>query len=1139
MKKRILFIVYLSILQVFVKYSFAQTINWVGMVNSSGNAFPDAKMVIDNNGNIYLVGWFSGTADLDPSPNTFNLTANGLSNDIFLAKYDTNGTLVWAFSMGGGNSPDYLYSMEIDANNNLYIAGFIESSVDFDPSPSNTVNLSAGGFIAKYNSNGALIWAKTIETKVIGADRSNIQAKAMNIKDNYLYLGGSILGTVDFDPNPSEVLLSNNITWTIRDAFFAKYDLDGNLLFAKQLASTQSVYSSPASYSEISQITVDENQNIYVAGALNLRPVDFDPGIGTFVMQGSGSAILPSSIFFGKYDNNGNLVWVNMIDGDGNEDIRGISLSTTGQVYICGMFTSNNLDFDPSNNSYSLNAGGIGRNDMFLAKYDNGGNFIWAKQLGDMGGSNIELLLTMEIGLDGSLYLGGGLLDANSDLDPSAGMLTFSYLSNNAFIGKYTSEGNVIWVRTIGGSGAVVRKIAVSSSEDIYFTVGLYDTGAVLFDACPSSLSSSNFKNTLLGKYSLQAPNRIVTTSETFGGDYNQLTIKNGGKLTMNCDLRITGNIIIESGGSLETNQYTISGSGNFDLQAGSSLIIGSNAGITLSGNSGAVQVSGTRTYHTEANYEYKGTASQQTGNGLPATIPNLVVNNTNGVQLTNNLGVKNLVHIKNGFLQSNGKLTLLSTANYTAMVFNENGNVQGNVIVQRFVKYDPTATFPVTPTAGAGYHYFSSPISNGKVSEFADDISLVLNSTYDFVVPYTGAFPTFYRYNESKVGNTSPNDVFEKGWESPANDTEALVRGKGYIAHLPTGATVDMTGTLNSGNIFLAVSRGTGQNAGWNLIGNPYPSPLKISSFLTTNGSKLENQAIYRRIPIAPYAGQWATYINGIGVNGGNQDIATMQGFFVRAKNNNSLTFNNAMRPTTYQETTFFRTEDENNVKLGLLRLYLSGNEGTDETVVYFQAGATPHFDGEFDAYKVQLNGGNTPSIFTQAENINLSINGLAEVDTTLMLPLQLYINKAGNYTISTKEMLYFPADVSIYLVDKELNIEQDLRTKANYVFSSATGAISKRFALLFKKAPVSLVAEESIAIYPNPAHEQITIHFKNTKLEYQSIKLYDLTGKLMAIYENLVKKYQIDLSAYQKGMYFLEIEGVNNKVVKKVVKQ
>jgi hypothetical protein len=634
----------------------------------------------------------------------------------------------------------------------------------------------------------------------------------------------------------------------------------------------------------------------------------------------------------------------------------------------------------------------------------------------------------------------------------------------------------------------------------------------------------------------------IVTNTQTNQGDYANVIIKNGGTLTLGGNISTQSSFIIESGGSLITNCNIVSGIGNFVLQNGGSLTICTAAGITQTGATGDIQVLGSRSFATDATYIYQGTVAQQTGNALPTTILNLEINNNQDVTLTQSLNIKRFLNLANGDLDATTGLTLLSTATQTAMVAQRtdgSNRIIGIVTVQRHITGHPAGF------QGIGYHYFSSPVQNSKVSEFADDMPLVLNPNYDFVNTYTGAFPNFFRYNESKVQPNAPDNIFEKGWESPANQNEDLLPMRGYIANIQNANTVDFVGELNNGALSSTLTRGSSPNSGWQLMGNPYPAPISWTNVVGLNPQI--DGAVWRRIPMGQYAGIWATFANGVGVNGGTDEIPVAQGFFVRANADNiPFVMNNSIRLNTYSNPTFFRTEEtESAKKEGLIKLEVSQNNLKDETAIYFEDGATERFDFRYDAERVQYNSGGFPSIFSiSKDSRNLAINGLPSFKEDYQIPLTLYTFNSGRHQFKLNELAYFKNNVQVFIEDKLLDKVHNIRQDNEYSFEVSNAGFQKdRFVLRFTNKVTEKGDLISLAVYPNPNQGDLNLRLFS---EYQGeifIKVYDQMGKVrktMTINKNRnLFELRLDLQGLESGIYIIEtIDNQGRREEKRVVK-
>jgi len=205
---------------------FAQELSWIKAAGGT-NGDRGRGIAVDSAGNSYVTGYFSGTATFSTSP-LVQLTSAG-SFDVFIAKYDSNGSLVWAKSAGGiGN--DQGGGIAVDSTGNSYVTGAFEGTATFSTSP--LVQLTASGpdvFIAKYDTDGALVWAKRAGGS--GVDES--LGIAVDSVGNS-YVTGYVSGTATFSTSPLVQLTSTGSF----DVFIAKYDSSGSLVWAKSAGGT-------------------------------------------------------------------------------------------------------------------------------------------------------------------------------------------------------------------------------------------------------------------------------------------------------------------------------------------------------------------------------------------------------------------------------------------------------------------------------------------------------------------------------------------------------------------------------------------------------------------------------------------------------------------------------------------------------------------------------------------------------------------------------------------------------------------------------------------------------------------------------------------------------------------------------------
>jgi len=143
-----------------------------------------------------------------------------------------------------------------------------------------------------------------------------------------------------------------------------------------------------------------------------------------------------------------------------------------------------------------------------------------------------------------------------------------------------------------------------------------------------------------------------------------------------------TISVYVYSGTTLDVVNNPLMGSGSFNLLAGAGLIIRDAGGITSSGATGVIQMTGTRTYNAEADYFYMGTIAQSTGNGLPANVHDLTVDNANGVTLTNPVTVNGIYYEVAGALSSPPSVDGYRSVDQNYLSFEESGEIVNNFSV-------------------------------------------------------------------------------------------------------------------------------------------------------------------------------------------------------------------------------------------------------------------------------------------------------------------------------------------------------------------------------------------------------------------------------------------------------------------------
>jgi hypothetical protein len=431
------------IIVLFCLDTMAQPIyQWAGNIGP-GNSDNAKGIAVDALGNVYVAGEYSGTSDFDLGVGTFNMTGAG-SGDIFFAKYSSSGALIWAKSIGGSGN-ETLYRLALDTSGNVYIVGYYTGTVDFDPNGGIT-NLSGvggtEGYFAKYNSSGSLVWAK----KIAGTLSDGVMGITADNAGN-VYVTGYFSGTVDFDPGLG---IQNLTSVSGIDGFIGKYDVGGNYIWANSIGGS--------GQDKGSDIVVDGSGNCYALGKFTVI-VDFDPGAGTANLTSAGA----EDIYLAAYTSGGNYIWADRMGGTASDGNVGTSivLDASGNLHIGGEFNGT-ADFDPGVSVANLiSAGGT---DIFLAGYDSGGNYIYAKRIGSTGTDYCR-----DIAESGGQVFITGVFSGTVDFDPAAGTANLVDAGfGDVFFGKYDLFGNYTWANKIGWT----------SGEEGY---GIYSDGAAVY----------------------------------------------------------------------------------------------------------------------------------------------------------------------------------------------------------------------------------------------------------------------------------------------------------------------------------------------------------------------------------------------------------------------------------------------------------------------------------------------------------------------------------------------------------------------------------------------------------------------------------------------------------------------------------
>jgi hypothetical protein len=384
------------------------------------------KITIDNTGNLYIIGEMSDI-------NTFTIgntvmTSWNQDYDIFIAKYDSSGNPLWAKSFGGHMEEDG-YGITADMNGNVYITGsFASSIISFDSTI--LTNLHSGKsdmFIAKFNTSGDLLWAKSA-----GGNDFDIASCIVVDSSSNVYISGSFWSPfIVFD---SDTLMNSNTYGN--NYFITKYNSQGNILWIK---------SAVGRGSGINMLT-DTLCNVYIIGSFSSPQFVFN---GTTILN----SVISGSCFVVKYDSSGNVKWaVNIEGGNGGRDI---ATDIIGEIYVSGVYTSDSIIIG---NDTLTNLSEMDFADIFLAKLHDSNLNIEAP------GSNSFIVYPNPT--TGKLIISDLPASGQIQIINSTGQtIKTARFRDQANINFTLAESGIYIIRVMTDKGAVTKKVVVCRSE--------------------------------------------------------------------------------------------------------------------------------------------------------------------------------------------------------------------------------------------------------------------------------------------------------------------------------------------------------------------------------------------------------------------------------------------------------------------------------------------------------------------------------------------------------------------------------------------------------------------------------------------------------------------------------------------------
>jgi len=450
------------------------------------------------------------------------------------------------------------------------------------------------------------------------------------------------------------------------------------------------------------------------------------------------------------------------------------------------------------------------------------------------------------------------------------------------------------------------------------------------------------------------------------------------------------------------------------------------------------------------------------------AAVNNLTINAstvltvTNGGQLTVNGVLTNSA--------GNGGLVLQSNASGTGSLIHNTANVPATI--KRYV-------------TGGQYHFASVPLTAAA------------NPTADvFLHSY------LWRYDP-----TLPD------WVKYLNEADPLTVTQGYMIWYTGGnTTYNFVGNMNNGAFTAATPGGSGT---FNLVPNPYPSAIDWDALAGWTKTNVANATyIYNNT-------QYASYVGGVGTNGGTNIIPAGQGYFVQASGGvGTLAMNNDVR--VHSSQAYFNEP----LISDLFRVAVSVNGKSDETVVRFTESATASFDSQYDAAKLYGHA-SAPQLYTMAaDNKMLSINSLSMTEGGVSVPLSFEFSADGEITLQFSGVGSFSEQQAIFIEDLFTGSMTNLRQHGNYSFNHLVSNDPDRFLLHFRDITGLDESGAGWQVWSND--RKVYVNIPELNGQRVSIEMFDVLGSRLYSNEGVLSSPTI-IRAMNSGVAIIRVSSAN----------
>jgi hypothetical protein len=481
MKINILFAALLLILSINLS---AQSTEWLNTTQGSSHEFSN-DIALDDSGNLYQVGSFIGTVDLDPTSGIASLTSNGNYEDCFIRKFDVNGNFLWVKSIGS----KYKDKFELISifNDTLEILTSVYDTIDMNPNVGvNIVNTPSGNLkrvLLKLDKNGDFISLFDFETNFTFVHKR---------KGDYRYLYSRINTSIDLDFGAGSAVVTH--TAGLSNSIVAKYDLNFNLIWYRKIECT--------GFLTIKNLDVDNSDNIIYSGSFK-GSVDINLDNGVKMLSEFSTGFY--TFFFSKLNSSGDFVYGKTIPSkfpSNDFNIYSTILSNGDAVFVSSFIDS--MDLNPDENVNDILYAN-GNYPLFIIRVNSIGDKVSTNILGTYSNPSSYGVLIENLIKDNNdnIYIAGKYF-GSTVINISNNSKTIQQIGSqyDFFVTKFSFTGGLKWFKQIDiqknsvGLGfsddyILVNKVLVAPNQKVFATGSFFgntanfDTANTNFTATP------------------------------------------------------------------------------------------------------------------------------------------------------------------------------------------------------------------------------------------------------------------------------------------------------------------------------------------------------------------------------------------------------------------------------------------------------------------------------------------------------------------------------------------------------------------------------------------------------------------------------------------------------------------------------